>query len=118
MVSIRVKATKVCTEHSNEVSNLPLLACLNASFTSTVRAPGTEDLPQNLPPPNLASFGHVAVSGAGELTVKLIDVTGEVLYQKVLSSTATDSPPSGSMHPYNLTVGVLVGLFVTLSSFA
>jgi hypothetical protein len=80
-----------------------------------VRAPGTEGLPQNLPPPNLASFGHVAVSADGEMTVKLIDVTGEVLYEKVLSA---DSAPSGSMHPYKLAAGALVGLFATLFLFA
>jgi hypothetical protein len=77
-----------------EFSNLSCSS--QCSVSSAVQALGTEGLPQNMPPPNLASFGHVAVSSAGELTVKLIEITGEVLYQKVLSSTPEGS--SDSMH--------------------
>jgi hypothetical protein len=54
--------------------------------SSPVRGPEAQGLPGNIPPPTLQSFGHVAVSSAGELTVKLIDITGEVLYEKVFEA--------------------------------
>lgn len=62
---------------------------LDPSFGSSyeyLRAPGTEEppLPGNLPPPYLQSFGYAEVSDTGQLTVLLIDITGEVLYEKVL----------------------------------
>jgi alkaline phosphatase D len=49
-----------------------------------VRAPSTEGLPQNSPPPNLQSFGGVEVSETGQLTVRIHDITGVVLYEQVL----------------------------------
>lgn len=67
---------------------------LDASFGPEyeyVRAPGTEGLGINLPPPNLQSFGHAMVSEDGSvMTVKLIDVTGEVLFEKVMEASTTD----------------------------
>lgn len=63
---------------------------LDASFGPEyeyVRAPSTEGLPMNLPPPNLQSFGHMTVSESGDkLTAKLVDVTGAILYEKILFS--------------------------------
>lgn len=50
-----------------------------------VRAPGTEGLPPNSPPPYLQSFGMVEVSESGVMTVKLVDLTGEILFEKVLT---------------------------------
>ncbi|MGJ5674487.1 MAG: alkaline phosphatase D family protein [Nostochopsis sp.] len=62
---------------------------LDPSFGSKyeyVRAPQTEtsQLPQNLPPPNLHSFGLVEVNSQGQLIVRIHDITGKVLYEKVL----------------------------------
>lgn len=50
-----------------------------------VRAPDTEGLSQNLPPLNLQSFGLMKIDGEGILTVKLVDVTGSVLFIKSMS---------------------------------
>jgi hypothetical protein len=49
--------------------------------------PTTLGLPMNLPPSvsNLQSFGHVNVSEDGLLTIKLIDITGKVMYTKQLN---------------------------------
>ena len=60
---------------------------LDASFGPQyeyLRAPGTEGIGQNSPPPHLQSFGLVEISGDGVLTVKLIDITGTVLYEKTM----------------------------------
>lgn len=62
---------------------------LDPSFGSSyefLRAAGTEEppLPQNLPPPNLHSFGMIDLSHDGQLKVNFIDITGEVLYEKVI----------------------------------
>jgi phosphodiesterase/alkaline phosphatase D-like protein len=48
--------------------------------------PTTLGLPMNLPPSvsNLQSFGHVNVSEDGLLTIKLIDITGKVMYEKFM----------------------------------
>lgn len=43
---------------------------------------------QNLPPPNLQSFGQITVSAQGALTAKLVDITGSILYQKTLQPAA------------------------------
>jgi alkaline phosphatase D len=59
-----------------------------------LRAPSTEGLPQNLPPPNLQSFGVVDVDLAGVLTVRIHDASGAVLYEKELAPIST-SPESG-----------------------
>ncbi|MBF2005384.1 MAG: alkaline phosphatase D family protein [Chlorogloeopsis fritschii C42_A2020_084] len=52
-----------------------------------IQAPGTQTpkLPQNSPPPNVHSFGSVEVNAQGELTVYIHDITGKVLYKKVLN---------------------------------
>ncbi len=50
-----------------------------------VRGPGTEGLPPNSPPPYLQSFGMVEVSESGVMTVKLVDITGEILFEKVMA---------------------------------
>ncbi|MCX7592832.1 MAG: alkaline phosphatase D family protein [Fischerella sp.] len=62
---------------------------LDPSFGSKyefISAPGTEtpQLPQNSPPPNFHSFGSAEVNRQGQLTVKIHDITGKVLYEKVL----------------------------------
>jgi phosphodiesterase/alkaline phosphatase D-like protein len=49
-----------------------------------VRGPATENLSQNLPPPNLQTFGHDEVSEDGRFTVRIHDIDGSVLYEKVL----------------------------------
>ncbi len=50
-----------------------------------LRAPGTEGFKtQNLPPPNLQSFGEVAIGKDGDLTVRIHDITGTVLYERTL----------------------------------
>ena len=51
-----------------------------------LRAPETEGLPANSPPPHLQSFGMVEVDESGMLTIKLIDITGEVLFDKQLKA--------------------------------
>jgi alkaline phosphatase D len=69
-------------------------ADLDASFGphfDWLRAPSTEGLPQNLPPPNLQSFGAVDVNAAGVLTVRLHDASGAVLYEKKLEPSS--APP-------------------------
>jgi alkaline phosphatase D len=48
-----------------------------------VRGPSTEGIGQNSPPPNLHSFGVAEVSKDGELSVRIHDITGEVLFEKV-----------------------------------
>ncbi|MFZ1852976.1 MAG: alkaline phosphatase D family protein [Nitrosomonas sp.] len=61
---------------------------LDASFGPNyeyLRAPSTESIGQNTPPPYLQSFGLVEIAESGELTVKLIDITGAVLFEKILS---------------------------------
>jgi alkaline phosphatase D len=61
---------------------------LDASFGPAfeyVRAPSTEGLPQNSPPPNLQSFGAVEVSEDGVFTVRIHDLSGDVLFEKVMS---------------------------------
>jgi len=61
---------------------------LDASFGPNyeyLRAPSTESIGQNTPPPHLQSFGLVEIAESGELTVKLIDITGAVLFEKILS---------------------------------
>lgn len=50
-----------------------------------VRGPSTEGIAQNSPPPNLQSFGAVEIDENGELTVKLVDINGTVLYQQTMS---------------------------------
>ncbi|WP_315789558.1 alkaline phosphatase D family protein [Fischerella sp. JS2] len=52
-----------------------------------VRAPqtATSQLPQNLPPPNLHSFGLAEVNSQGQLLVRIHDITGKVLYEKLLN---------------------------------
>lgn len=58
---------------------------LDASFGPKyeyLRAPSTEGIGQNSPPPYLQSFGLVEISIIGELTVKLIDITGSLLFKK------------------------------------
>jgi alkaline phosphatase D len=62
---------------------------LDPSFGSKyefVNAPGTQTppLPVNAPPPNFQSFGSAEVDGNGWLTVRIHDVTGKVLYEKLL----------------------------------
>ncbi len=60
---------------------------LDASFGPQyeyVRAPSTEGIGQNSPPPHLQSFGLVEISVSGELTVKLVDITGAVLFEKTM----------------------------------
>jgi alkaline phosphatase D len=52
--------------------------------TEFLRAPSTEGLPQNAPPPYLQSFGAFEVSRQGELTVRIHDITGEILYEEQL----------------------------------
>jgi alkaline phosphatase D len=49
-----------------------------------VRGPATEGLPQNLPPPNLQTFGYAEVSEEGLFTVRIHDIDGAVLYEKIL----------------------------------
>ncbi|MBK9662594.1 MAG: alkaline phosphatase D family protein [Nitrosomonas sp.] len=49
-----------------------------------LRAPGTEGIGQNAPPPHLQSFGMVEISKGGVLTVKLMDITGAVLFEKIM----------------------------------
>lgn len=49
-----------------------------------VRAPRTEGIGQNAPPSHLQSFGFVEISSEGELTVKLIDITGAILFEKMM----------------------------------
>jgi len=49
-----------------------------------LRAPSTAGIDQNSPPPNLQSFGAVEIDEDGKLTVKLVDITGAVLYEKTL----------------------------------
>ena len=50
-----------------------------------VRAPSTDGIGQNSPPPHLQSFGLVEISADAELTVQLIDITGAVLFEKTMS---------------------------------
>lgn len=49
-----------------------------------LRAPGTENIRQNSPPPHLQSFGLVEITKKGELTVKLIDITGAILFEQMM----------------------------------
>jgi alkaline phosphatase D len=49
-----------------------------------VRGPVTENLPQNLPPPNLQTFGYAEVGEDGRMTVRIHDIDGSVLYEKIL----------------------------------
>lgn len=48
------------------------------------RGPATLGLPQNTPPPALQSFGAVAIAADGQLTLKLLDATGQVLFSTQL----------------------------------
>ncbi|MGD8588651.1 MAG: alkaline phosphatase D family protein [Chromatiales bacterium] len=60
---------------------------LDSSFGPSfeyVRGPATEGLPQNLPPPNLQTFGYAEVSEEGLFTVRIHDIDGAVLYEKIL----------------------------------
>lgn len=60
---------------------------LDASFGPQyeyLRAPGTEGIGENSPPPHLQSFGFVEINEEGALTVKLIDITGAVLFEKLM----------------------------------
>jgi alkaline phosphatase D len=50
-----------------------------------IRAPGLDGLGLNLNPPNYQSFGYAEASETGNLTVKLIDITGKVLFKKIMS---------------------------------
>lgn len=57
----------------------------------SVYAPGTQGFRGgNLPPPYLQSFGMADVSATGVLDVKLMSVTGAVLYSKTLQPDLTD----------------------------
>lgn len=70
---------------------------LDASFAPRfdwMQAPSTEGLPQNLPPPNLQSFGAVDVGENGGLRVRLHDASGAVLYEKTLEPTSAPPEPS------------------------
>lgn len=65
-----------------------------------VRAPSTEGLPANLPPPNLSSFGHVSISSAGVMMMSIIDVTGKPLYTKeFIPAVNTGGNTSGGKKP-------------------
>jgi len=58
---------------------------LDASFGPQyeyVRGPATEGIGQNSPPPHLQSFGLVEVSSDGQLGVKLMDISGAILFEK------------------------------------
>lgn len=60
---------------------------LDASFGPQyeyLRAPSTEGIGQNSPPPHLQSFGLVEISQDAALTVKLIDVSGTILFEKTM----------------------------------
>ena len=48
-----------------------------------IRAPSTEGIGQNSPPPYLQSFGMIEISREGALTARLNDITGKLLYEKV-----------------------------------
>ena len=51
-----------------------------------VRSPGTQNLPQNLPPPHLQFFGLAEIDGnTADLTVQIRSITGELVYEKVLN---------------------------------
>ncbi len=51
-----------------------------------VNGPDLQNLPQNTPPPYLQSFGIVDIDEEGTLSVKLIDITGELLFEKILNA--------------------------------
>ncbi len=53
-----------------------------------VRAPDTEALPQNLPPPHFQSFGAAEVGEDGRLQVTLYDATGAPLFASTLDPRA------------------------------
>nr|VFK19080.1 MAG: alkaline phosphatase D [Candidatus Kentron sp. LFY] len=52
-----------------------------------IRAPGLEGLAQNLPPPVMQSFGSMEIDQIGQLTVKIHDITGAVIYRKMITVT-------------------------------
>jgi alkaline phosphatase D len=62
---------------------------LDASFGpwfEYLRVPSTEDFTiQNLPPPNLHSFGAAEVTADGKLIVRIHDISGAVLFEKTLA---------------------------------
>jgi alkaline phosphatase D len=49
-----------------------------------VRGPTTEGLPQNLPPPNLQTFGYAEIDEEGMFTIRIHDIDGAVLYEQIL----------------------------------
>ena len=51
-----------------------------------VRGPLNQGLPEYAPPPFEQAFGIIDVSKEGELTVKLTDITGEILFEKQLEA--------------------------------
>lgn len=78
------------------------LMYLSAIFSSSpVYAPGTQGFrSQNLPPPFLSTFGMADVSSTGVLDIKLMSVTGAVLYSKTLQ------PETGVADPCTVRLGV------------
>jgi hypothetical protein len=73
-----------------------------------VYAPGNQGyVSQNLPPPYLSSFGLAEVSAAGVLTMKLMSVTGAVLYTKTLQPDIAE-PCTVSVNVYNAVTNQLV----------
>ena len=55
----------------------------------------------NLPPSqdDLQSFGHAAVSEDGELTIRLIGITGEVMWEKSMTPAETSSKKKKKKSP-------------------
>ncbi|MCP4330216.1 MAG: hypothetical protein GY791_17465 [Alphaproteobacteria bacterium] len=49
------------------------------------RGPGTENMAQNTPPPDLQSFGSIEVNEDGDLIARLHDISGAVLFEQRLS---------------------------------
>jgi hypothetical protein len=72
---------------------IPLFHCDHFFFWLTlVRGPTTAGYEvQNLPPleTSLQSFGHAAVSPGGDLTIQLIDITGQDTYETTMKAAAS-----------------------------
>jgi alkaline phosphatase D len=65
--------------------NLPLDASFGPTYAFR-RDPGTEGFATvNLPPPNLQSFGWMEIAKSGQLTARIYDITGAVIYEKILT---------------------------------
>ena len=55
-------------------------------MASAARGPTTLGLPGNIPPPTLSTFGQILLTASGDLTLRIVDITGAILHSKTYAA--------------------------------